>query len=127
MIDLILSTDGNTSYWNKVRADVTVTDIDLVVYRYNDDSEIYGELRVFFDEGDWNVDVDGLIYTDQLWLEQLRNYFRHRGMTINEVNHVTYSEQGMQGRDFVSLDASASFIKAYITMGGNMEQHDVHL
>lgn len=65
-----------------------------------DPDELY-ELRVYFDYPDF-VEEYGLIYTDELFLRELKEQFanleRFQGLDFE------YSEQGMQGDDYVSFD-----------------------
>ena len=70
-----------------------------------------GWICQYFDTASWNVDTDGLIYTDRLFLLQLQMFLdEHFGSA-----DVSYSEQGMQGDNFVSLDVGEDFIKSYMT------------
>lgn len=66
----------------------------------------FGELRVYFDTRSWDVDEDGLIYTDPGFLAGVRDAF------VN-IGDIHYSEQGMQGDDFVSFDVGAEFLMNY--------------
>ena len=70
----------------------------------NEDCD-FGELRVYFDKNTWNVETDGLIYTDPAFLESIRVAFGCR--------NIEYSEQGMQGDNFVSFDVGAEFLNMY--------------
>lgn len=97
-------TDGS-GYWSAVEKAVTITDM-VVDADYTD----FGELRVVFDLDTWNTDTDGLIYTDKLFLKELRAFLDYHGLPGSDV---TYSEQGMQGVGFVSLDIGRKFIKAW--------------
>ena len=92
-----LSTNGRGYWSNKTKA-VTVTGMDLA---YVNDEGDFGELRVYFDTDTWNVDEDGLIYTDPAFLESIRQAFG--------CNDINYSEQGMQGVNFVSFDVGPEF------------------
>src|ERR1035437_3212294 len=58
-----------------------------------------GELRVYFKN--WNIDHDGLIYTDPQFIEDLRGALNDLGFSPESVEDFHYSEQGMQGRDYV--------------------------
>lgn len=102
-MNITLHTDGS-GYWSKVKRPVKITDIVL-----DDDRYGYGELMVYFDHSSWDNKVDGLIYTDKLFLKELKEYFA----SINLPNDIDYSEQGMQGKDYVSLDAGKDFVKAF--------------
>jgi len=68
-----------------------------------------GELRVYFDEDTWNTDVDGLIYTDALFGIELLNLLTDYGIQ----GSVCYSEQGMQGYDYVSFDVDGDVINTF--------------
>jgi hypothetical protein len=111
----ILNTDG-TGYWSRAVQAVVVTGIDCLVSKYEDrDGErLYGELRVGFDTASWLTDELGLIYTDKLFLKELREFLVSQGFTAEEADQVEYSEQGMQGDDYVSLDADAAFCSEWL-------------
>lgn len=111
-VDLTLHTDGR-GYWSTVKTEVKVTRIVCLSYGSDeDDDELFGELRVFFDTSTWDVDKDGLIYTDELFLADLNEYLATLGLP-----EAHYSEQGMQGDDFVSLDIDGEFITAWQLAG----------
>lgn len=94
-------------YWSNVAKDVGIVDMRL---GYVDDDGDFGELCVYFDTADWDVNVDGLIYTDRLFMTYLRNFLNEHGLPGADVD---YSEQGMQGDDYVSLDVGRKFLKAW--------------
>ena len=109
--DFILETDGG-GYWTAKAKSVKTTEIEL---EYNDepyrnDGKLYGELRVYFDTNTWDVQFDGLIYTDKQFLDDLRGCLDVTGL---EDADVTYSEQGMQGDTYVSLDVGDEFINSW--------------
>lgn len=97
-----LHTNGR-GLWSNTAAAVAVVGIDL---SYENDEGDFGELRIYFDRKSWNVAAVGLIYTDPLFLKELRAALRDAGLSIN----VEYSEQGMQGGNYVSLDVEEEFI-----------------
>lgn len=105
----MLHTSGK-GYWSTRRATVEITHINLA---YVDEDEDFGELRVYFADDTWDVSSDGLIYTDSLWLRELHTELEHAGYDTSDVS---YSEQGMQGRNFVSLDVGKHFINSYKKM-----------
>jgi hypothetical protein len=102
----VLETAG-TGYWSNVAKKVQLTGIDL---GYINDEEDFGELRVFFDTKTWDTDTDGLIYTDRLFLDLLSGELLASG--LNSID-VSYSEQGMQGDNYVSLDVGPVFLKSF--------------
>lgn len=73
----------------------------------------YGELKVYFYKSTWNPDKHGLIYTDGLWLMEFRKLLAKKGFTKKACNDVDYSEQGMQGDNYVSLDIGYHFYKEW--------------
>ena len=101
-----LHTNGN-GYWSNKRKAVDVTKLDL---QYCTADKDFGELCVYFTTASWDVDTDGLIYTDKQFLSELRAYLLTLGFTEAEVNDVNYSEQGMQDNAYVSCDVGAVFI-----------------
>jgi hypothetical protein len=105
-----LHTNG-TGYWSNIAAAVDITKLDL---QYIDEEREFGELCVHFAVKDsancWDVSTMGLIYTDRQFLSELRAYLVSLGFTSAEAEDVGYSEQGMQGRDYVSLDVGEEFI-----------------
>jgi len=107
-----LNTHGN-GWWS--REERKITHSKAVISYYGDDSDLskikYAELKVFFPKKDWDVEKHGLIYTDKAWLRELRAYLKGVGFSNKAVNDVDYSEQGMQGDNYVSLDIGKSFLK----------------
>ena len=102
----MLKTSGD-GYWSNVAKDVRLVGIDL---SYINDEETFGELRVYFDTTSWNVNEDGLIYTDRLFLDLLGGELLGAG--LNSID-VQYSEQGMQGDNYVSLDVGPVFLNSF--------------
>lgn len=104
--NIYFNTDGS-GFWSRRRTRVLVRSMSL------GDLE-YPELRVYFDPRTWNNTNDGLIYTDQQWLIELKNYFRVvEGFSAQAVDEIIYSEQGMQGDDYVSLDVGDEFVREW--------------
>ena len=84
-----------------------VKDVHCIGYEvpYCNQNHDFGELRVHFNTDTWDVEKDGLIYTDPAFLESIRVTFG--------TNDIEYSEQGMQGDDFVSFDVGSEFLTMY--------------
>lgn len=106
---LVFRTNGS-GLWSERSAEVKVLQLSL---HYTNESNTFGELRVYFDSWAWDVKTDGFIYTDKHWLKDLRKYLNENGLAGNDVS---YSEYGMQGRNFVSLDVGELFIKEWNEM-----------
>ena len=113
MKDVVLHTDGKRGLWSNVAKAVRI--VDMKIGYIDDDFEpgkhpTFGELRVYFDTDTWDVREDGLIYTDRGFLKELREFLDAHGLVGKDVS---YSEQGMQGDDYVSLDVGGKFLKAW--------------
>ena len=106
-------------YWSEVSKAVRVTGIDL---GYVADDKDFGELCVYFNTDDWDVREDGLIYTDSNFLAELNAFLAAQGLAEAE-----YSEQGMQGDDYVSLDVDGDFIAAWEKKYGYESFKEVHV
>ena len=101
-----LHTNG-LGYWSRKATAVDITSLNL---QYINDEKDFGELCVYFASDSWDVTTDGLIYTDKLFMAELRAYLVTLGFTEAEANDVSYSEQGMQGDEYVSCDVGLDFI-----------------
>ena len=113
MSEVILHTNGK-GIWSRVRRAVRITNIELGV-GMEDGDQIFGELRVYFDPATWSMEDDGLIYTDPLFQRELRAFLTSHGLPGRDVG---YSEQGMQGDDYVSCDAGTEFYTAWMKKFG---------
>ena len=102
----IFSTAGD-GYWSDVAKPVLITDMRL---GYVSDDKDFGELCVYFDTKYWDVNKDGLIYTDSQFLSDLQAFLDSMGLMGADVE---YSEQGMQGDDYVSLDVGEGFLRTW--------------
>jgi len=93
-------------YWSNRAKTVEITDMQL---GYVSDEGDFGELRVYFNTATWNVDEDGLIYTDSQFYKDLQQFIKEHGLVVD----LSYSEQGMQGDDYVSLDVGKEFLDSW--------------
>lgn len=112
MKPFLLLTSGQ-GLWSSAQKAVRVTDLQL---SYVSDDQDFGELRVYFDPAQWDVNQVGLIYTDPKFLAGLQIRLSRQGLSGADVG---YSEQGMQGDDYVSLDVGAEFVASWCA------QHDI--
>ena len=106
-VNATLNTAGD-GYWSNVAKAVEITALQL---SYTNDELDFGELRVRFNAATWDVNKDGLIYTDSLFKEQLCALLTQLGFDASDVS---YSEQGMQGDTYVSLDVGECFINTFM-------------
>jgi hypothetical protein len=97
---------GGDGYWSTVKGSVEITDMRL---GYINDERDFGELCVYFNDKHWDVNIDGLIYTDKQFMADLKAFLTAHGLSTD----VSYSEQGMQGDDYVSCDIGQEFITAW--------------
>jgi hypothetical protein len=104
MQNVTLNTNGR-GYWSRAVKAVRITDMRL---GYVSDERDFGELCVYFNTEDWNVNVDGLIYTDKQFKAELNAFLVAHGLCA-----VEYSEQGMQGDNYVSCDVEEDFLRAW--------------
>lgn len=117
MTQVILNTNGN-GLWSDAAKAVRIVDMQLgkgTIWEGETLDDAFGELRVYFDTDTWDTREDGLIYTDKQFINELRVFLDSQGLPGKDV---CYSEQGMQGDDYVSLDAGAKFYKAWMAKFG---------
>jgi hypothetical protein len=102
-----LNTNGN-GYWSRKATAVEITHLQLA---YTNDEMDFGELRVRFNTNTWDVNKDGLIYTDKQFMRELKELLTQKGFDASDVS---YSEQGMQGDNYVSCDVGECFINTFM-------------
>ena len=113
--DVVLHTKGD-GYWSNEKRDVQVDALAIGFRNLMDYDENpkkwyeYGELRVFFTKQSWDTKEHGLIYTDSLFQRELRKWLTSLGLAGKDVD---YSEQGMQGDNYVSFDVGQKFLKSW--------------
>lgn len=101
---------GGDGLWSSEQREVQAERLELITFGENSE---FGELRVFFDTKTWDVSEHGLIYTDDTFEYNLRDLLEEYGFSEKAAQEVCYSEQGMQGDDFVSLDCDTTFINEF--------------
>lgn len=106
-VDFWCNTAGD-GFWTRVRKPVHC--IRLAVDPLNSK---FGELRVYFDKSTWINQENGLIYTDGLFEKELCEQLTKLGFDTSDVS---YSEQGMQGSDYVSCDVGYKFLSTWNLM-----------
>ena len=92
---------AGTGFWSAVKKLVRVTKIEYDILRSRT------ELNVYFDRKTWDTEEDGLIYTDPKFLKELKAELQklsNKSLSKLNWNKLDYTEQGMQGYDFVSLE-----------------------
>ena len=97
--------------WSKREATVRVTEVWLNYVNDEDDEDGFGELCVRFSTADWDISSHGLIYTDKRWIGEFRALMKTLGFSPVAVDDIDYSEAGMQGADYVSMDVGEDFLR----------------
>jgi hypothetical protein len=115
-VNFTCHTDGKGS-WSNTNKAVSITELSLA---YVDGDRRCGELRATFLSRSWNVDKYGLIYTDKQWLKEFKNNLVLLGFSTKAAKDISYSEQGMQGDDYVSMDVGSDFINEFFALGGKV-------
>lgn len=110
----VLFTTSGDGYWSKAIRNVRITDMRL---GYVSEDKDFGELCVFFNTEDWDVNKVGLIYTDAGFKQDLQAFITEHGLVVD----LCYSEQGMQGDDYVSFDVGADFLSSWEAKFGVIE------
>ena len=93
---------GGDGLWSDKIALVTIKGFDIL-----ENGDTFGELRLYFDRRNWDTYRDGLIYTDRRFERELIEALNAAGYPGKDVD---YSEQGMQGDDYVSFDIGKKFL-----------------
>ena len=99
---------GGGGYWSNTKTAVEITALQLA---YLNDQLDFGELRVYFNTATWDVNKLGLIYTDRQFEQELKELLVQKGFDVKDVS---YSEQGMQGDNYVSCDVGECFINTFM-------------
>ena len=105
MEKVVFNTSGD-GYWSTVAKAVEIVDMRL---GYVDEDKEFGELCVYFNTDTWDVEKDGLIYTDRQFKQDLMDFVTAHGLVVD----LCYSEQGMQGDNYVSLDVGKDFLDSW--------------
>lgn len=101
--------------WSNVKKDVRVFEMGIHIstdkneYDFFSDSDFY----IAHDTANWDISVDGLIYTDSAFIanvrDKVRDVLEQMGVSYKKANElvadIDYSEQGMQDDGRVSCDA----------------------
>jgi hypothetical protein len=106
-----IKTSG-TGLWSRASKPVDITALWLSIG--GDDEDEWGELKVYFNKKTWDTQTVGLVYTDQPFADALILKLNALGLAGDDID---YSEQGMQGRDYISFDVGQKFIDSWKKAG----------
>lgn len=112
MIEGTVIQTGGDGLWSQAVKEVRLTRLTIDTWQGLDE-DLCGEMRVYFDTATWDVYTDGLIYTDEQFKGRLAMLLKIKGFDADD--WFGYSEQGMQGRDFVSFDIGGQLLEELIT------------
>jgi hypothetical protein len=111
-------TDGRGLYTKKA---AVVKVIELTTRQCMKADDEFGRLYVVYDLNTWNPDTDDVIYTDECWLDSLREHLSNLGFSDAAIDAVDYSEHGMQGHNYVDMDIGQPFIGEVFKLGLNRQ------
>ena len=97
----VITTGGN-GLWSKVKANVQMLSIAQELHIEMAKDEGFNSIGIYFDTASWDVKKNGLIYTDDAFLENVKKEFIKMG--LDAVN-LEYAEWEMQGDNYVCFDA----------------------
>lgn len=113
-VELYARTNGK-GLWSRAAQEVKVVKIKFDYIAEADTPKdvagSYATFRAYFDPKTWKVARDGLIYTDPLWIRDFRLGLQDLGLA-HHAKEVDYTEQGMQGNNFVSLNIGGGVSRA---------------
>jgi hypothetical protein len=100
-------TTAGDGLWSNKQKEVFVESISMFIGTEKENDFFNdGDLAINYTNATWNNDVDGLIYTDSAFLQQVKAFLINEGFDNDVVNAISYSEQGMQDDERVSCDAN---------------------
>tara|TARA_R110002051_G_C8364928_1_gene442514 strand:+ start:171 stop:527 length:357 start_codon:yes stop_codon:yes gene_type:complete len=111
----LTGTTTGTGYWTAAK-DEKVTGYMTFTLLESDGETFGGNAQFHFNKEDWDVHELGLIYTDEGFLDDVYTTLEQSGFK-NILDHINYSEQGMQGDDYVDFDASIELVKEAQQLG----------
>ena len=110
-----MTRNGNDGLWSDaVPRDVRIHMLNVNTWEDNLETSDFAELRAYFNTRDWGIRSLGLLYTDEGWMKTFKENLRKMGFSEAAIKDVDYSEQGMQGDDFVSMDVGDAFIREFV-------------
>ena len=104
-------------FWSTWQGTVDGT-LKLERYKYSEEYN-HGSARFYID--DWDLS-HGLIYTDSLFISDIQNNLKNLGFKHWE--GINYSEQGMQGDNYVDMDCTNDLLNEAVEKGYYIKEPD---
>jgi len=110
-----IKTDGSTLYARTTDAEkpvpVKVTKVELVAFNNSGPCCVYDTqdgwnlvVKAYFDTKTWNVGNMGDLVTDKGFEKNFRAELEKQGYPVGRPRNLSWSEQGMQGKNYVMFD-----------------------
>ncbi|MEH0152862.1 hypothetical protein V6R21_01885 [Limibacter armeniacum] len=107
-------------YFTKERKTITIKLVPSMVYYEPYDGCVDAHIRAYFNTDEWDVKSEGLIYNNEVFYNDVCHLLKTLG--LKHYNQVFYSEQGMQGDDFVDFDIDEDLSRELLTKGLTIEE-----
>ena len=100
--------------WSDKQKEVKLLSIEIAFYNYDgenissldfDPAGQCGSANIEFDTSTWDVNTDGLIYTDSV-IDDINKLLAEQLGYSNTEKVLHWSEQGMQGDDYLNFDVN---------------------
>lgn len=99
-----------TNFTETEKAKLKGIDVSLIL-DLDTSFEYSSYLEAHFDPNVYDVNRFGLLYTDDTFAKEVIKLLNILGIETDPENDVFYSEQGMQGRQYVHFDVTDDWIK----------------
>ena len=103
---ITLNTEGSGG-WTSTSKPVTVIDMQMGGV---DTNSGVGRLLVSFDPGTWDVEIDGHIMGDELFLHELKEFLNEHGLDASSID---YADFCLHTDDCVVFDVSDDFLVSW--------------
>lgn len=118
-------TEGQSSYWanyEKLEADGIegVTVLTIISGRAIGDKP-YLDIECYFDNKAFPTETYGLIYGDDLFERSISAHLRTVLGFPDAIGDISYTEQGMQGDDYISMEGNRIWMRALIDMSAHAQ------
>ena len=113
--DVTATVDRDTGLWYERKDQPTVLTGKIGFQKSIDPECFGGSLKFHLNKDEWNVETEGLVYTDDRFEQDVKNVLKDNG--FENCYDLTYSEAGMQCNDYVDFDISLDLQNEAIEKG----------